>query len=127
VADRVLLSLLILLSLSGVIFVKEVLPEAGNVQIEVNGHPVYMLSIDEDRIVSVKGPEGETIVEIKDRKVRIAQSPCLNKLCMKKGWIEHGALVCLPNRVVITIGDFKKVDSQRGIESPFDAVDAVTG
>lgn len=118
IADRVLIALFILLSISGIVFVKEVLPEGGTVQIDVNGQPIYVLPIDKDKIVSVKGPEGETIVEIKDHKVRITDSPCPNKVCINQGWIEYGAIVCIPNRVVITIGNS---DESKKI------VDAITG
>lgn len=126
IADRILLTILILLSSSGIVFIKEVLPEGNKVLIEVEGRPVYVLSIEKDRTVSVEGPEGKTIIEIKDHKVRITESACPNKLCIKQGWIKHGAIVCLPNRVVVTVGNHKG-GSQRGIESPFDAVDAITG
>ncbi len=76
-------------------------------QIEVNGRLVYVLPIDKDRTVSVEGPEGRTVIEIKDHRLRVTESPCHNKLCIKQGWIESGAIVCLPNRVVVTIGDQK--------------------
>ncbi len=119
IADKVLLSILILLSFSGIIFIKEVLPKGHTVQIEVNGRPVYMLPIDKDRTVSVEGPEGKTVVEIKGHRLRVTKSPCHNKVCIQQGWIESGAIVCLPNRVVVTIGNqedkFNKI------------VDAITG
>ena len=105
IADKILLSLLILLSFSGILFIKEVLPKGREVQIEVNGRPVYVLPIEDNRIVSVKGPEGRTVIEIKDHRLRVIESPCHNKLCIKQGWIESGAIVCLPNRVLITIGN----------------------
>ena len=105
IADKILLSLLILLSFSGILFIKEVLPKGREVQIEVNGRLVYVLPIEENRIVSVKGPEGRTVIEIKDHRLRVIESPCHNKLCIKQGWIESGAIVCLPNRVLITIGN----------------------
>ncbi|MEW6001750.1 MAG: NusG domain II-containing protein [Nitrospirota bacterium] len=120
VADRLLLSILIVLSLSGIIFIKEVLPKGQTVKIDVDGHPLYLLPIEKDVKVSVEGPEGKTIVEIKDRKIRIAESPCLNRLCIKQGWIKRGAIVCLPNRVVVTVGD-ENDDERKKI------VDAITG
>ena len=118
-ADRVLLFLFILLSCSGIIFVKEVLPKGAAVHIEVEGRLVYLLPIEKDRVVSVKGPEGKTVVEIKDRKVRITESPCPSKLCIRQGWIEYGAIVCIPNRIVVTIG--KDKDANKKI------IDAITG
>lgn len=118
-ADRILLFILIFLSFSGIIFINEVLPKGQTVQIEVDGNPLYLLPIDKDRILSVKGPEGDTYVEIKNHRVRIIESPCPNKLCIQQGWIEAGALVCLPNRVVVTIGTHKG-----GIDT---IVDGITG
>jgi hypothetical protein len=119
IADKILLSMLVLVSFTGIIFIREVFPKGGIVHIEVNGRSVYVLPIDKDRTVSVKGPEGKTVVEIKDHRVRVTESPCRNKLCIKQGWIESGAIVCLPNRVVVTIGndedEFNKI------------VDAITG
>jgi hypothetical protein len=119
IADKILLALLMLVSLSGIVFVKEILPEGKNVQIEVNGRSVYVLPKDKDRTVSVEGPEGVTVVEIKDQKVRVTESPCHNKLCIRQGWIESGAIVCIPNRVVVTISNHEDESNK--------IVDAITG
>ena len=118
-ADKILLSVLILLSFSGIIFIKEVLPKGRTVQIEANGRPVYVLPVDKDRTVSVEGPEGRTVVEIKDHRVRVTESPCHNKLCIGQGWIGSGVIVCLPNKVVVTIGDHEDEINK--------IVDAITG
>jgi len=104
-ADKVLLTALILISLSGIIFIQEVLPKGRTVLIEVDGHPLYVLPLGRDRIVEVKGPQGTTIIELKQEMVRVKDSPCPAKHCVKQGWIDHGVIVCLPNKVVITIGD----------------------
>jgi hypothetical protein len=117
IADKVLFYLLILLSLSGIIFIKQVIPASRTVSIEVDGRPVYILPIDKNTIVSVDGPEGKTFVEIKDRAVRITESPCRNKLCVHQGWIKKGSIVCLPNRVIVTTGNQennKTVDATSG-------------
>jgi len=117
-ADRILFMLLLSVSLAGIFFIKDIMPQSRSVLVEVNGKPVYILPIDKNRIVSVKGPEGNTTIEIKDRKVRISDSPCSNKLCIKQGWITGGSIVCLPNRVVVTVGN---KDRQK------DGPDAITG
>ena len=118
IADKILFSLLLLLSLSGIFLIKTFVPEGHTVVIELDNNPVYLLPLDKDRIVMVDGPLGKTTVEIKDNRVRIQDSPCRNKLCLQQGWIKTGALVCLPNRVVVTI-DRGRV---RG-----NTIDAVTG
>ena len=121
VADKILFSVLIIMSLSGIIFVREVLPKGRTVLIEVSGRPLYVLPIDRDRILSVDGPEGRTIVEIKGSRVRVADSPCRKKLCVRQGWIESGVIVCLPNSVMVTVGDH---NDDTEIDK---AVDAITG
>jgi hypothetical protein len=119
VADKILLSVLLLLSFSGIIFVKEVLSKGRTVLIEVDSRPVYVLPVDKDRTVSVEGPLGKTVVEIRNHKVRVTESPCHNKLCIKQGWIESGSIICLPNRVVVIIGNHEDESDK--------IVDAITG
>ncbi len=118
IADRILFALLLLLSLSGIFLIKTVIPEGRTVVIERDNKPVYRLPLETGKTVPVEGPMGTTIVEIKGSRVRIQDSPCHNKLCIRQGWINKGSLVCLPNKVVVTI-DTGKVTG--------DTVDAVTG
>ena len=53
----------------------------------------------------VDGKLGTTNVEISEKGVRVLDSPCPYKLCIKSGLIRRSAetLVCLPNRVVVRI------------------------
>ncbi len=87
------------------------------VTVEVKGKIVYRLSLSKDTEVDVKGPLGITHVVIKDRRVRVTQSPCPEKICVRQGWISRGAIVCVPNRVVVTVGT----------EIADRSVDAITG
>lgn len=102
-ADGLLLLLLIGLSLYSFVFIKEALPQGSTALIEAGGRPVYSLPLDRERSVAVDGPLGKTFIEIKDGRVRVADSPCRNKLCKHQDWTSRGAVVCLPNRVIITI------------------------
>jgi len=63
------------------------------------------LPLNRDRIIKVQGPLGESVIEIKDRKVRMLFSPCPDKLCMKQGWIDKTSqsIICVPNRIIIKI------------------------
>ena len=117
-ADVILLFLLLAISISGLIFIDNVMPQGTEVIIDVNGKQVYMLQLNTDKSVKVKGPLGDTLVEIRDGKVRITESPCPNKICIKQGWIKRGAIVCLPNRIVVRVNSTK--DGNR-------KVDAITG
>lgn len=105
VADRVLFSCLILLSLFGMIFIRSLIPAGLSVEIVVDGKLEYVLPVDEEEIVRVRGPHGVTLVEIRNRRVRVIESPCENKLCVRQGWVAHGVIACLPNKVLITVGN----------------------
>ena len=61
----------------------------------------YEYSAELDGTYSVPGELGPTTFEIKDGRVRITDSPCPNKTCISQGW--HNPLVCLPNKVMITV------------------------
>jgi hypothetical protein len=101
--DGVLLLFFACVSLYSFFFVKNALPQGSEVRIEVEGALRYTLPLSTDTTVAVDGPIGKTIVEIHSGKVRIKESPCHNKLCVSQGWTSSGAVVCLPNRVVVLI------------------------
>lgn len=60
----------------------------------------------------VPGELGLTTFEIKDGRVRITDSPCPNKTCISQGW--HNPLVCLPNKVMITVEGESRVKAGKG-------------
>jgi hypothetical protein len=107
IADKLLFAVLVLLSLAGFIYIKKIFHAGDNVIIEVNGKPEYRLSINENAVIPVKGKLGITVVEIQNNKVRVKDSPCSDKICMHEGWIDKGAVICLPNRVIVFIGGLK--------------------
>ena len=118
-ADRLLLAALVIISVSGLIFIKEAFPQGTDVRIEVNGKLAYKLPLNNNAIIAVKGIDGDTVVEIKNRKVRITESPCPNKICIHNGWIDRGAIACLPNRGTVFVDSFESKENK--------AIDAITG
>ncbi|MBF0566279.1 MAG: NusG domain II-containing protein [Nitrospirae bacterium] len=99
------------------LFIGRLVPKGSEVTIEVNNELLYKFPIDKDRSVKISHME----IEIKDGKVRVADADCPNKLCVKQGWIDRGAIICLPNRVVISVvNPYEKHDRD-------DEVDAISG
>lgn len=113
IADWLLIIILVIVSGYSFVFIKEVMPQGTDVRIEADGKPAYVLPISIDRTVAVEGPSGKTIVEVKNGMVRIKDSPCPNKLCIHQGWINRGAIVCLPNKVLIIINT---PDNKKGFD-----------
>ena len=98
--DIILFALLLILSLCGMVYVYGGSANQGDrVVIEVNNIQADDLSIETDKIIT----QGNMIIEIKGKKVRVKDADCPNKLCVKQGWIDSGSIICLPNKVVIMI------------------------
>jgi hypothetical protein len=76
------------------------------VRVSVNGNEVLSHPLSEDAAeLTVQGYGGESYLEIDGGRVRMIDSACPDKLCVKTGWISRPgeSIVCLPNRVVIEI------------------------
>ena len=75
----------------------------------------WVYPIDEDRVVAVTGPHGDTIIEVKDGLVRVKESPCPHHTCSLRGWMKNPGewVACLPNEVMVSIegGDDGGIDA----------------
>lgn len=103
-ADKILFIFLLALSLSSYFLLNHFFPGGNMVYIKHGEKLLYVLPLQENQTVTVTVPEGRNVVEIKGGRVRIADATCPRKLCTKQGWISRGALVCLPNKVVVMVG-----------------------
>jgi len=72
-------------------------------------------SLEKDRRVTVTGPLGTTVVQIKGGRAHIEASPCPHKTCSRMGEVgsEGGLLVCVPNEVTVSVGS----ERQDGIDA----------
>jgi hypothetical protein len=43
------------------------------------------------------------VAEIRENHIRMAQSSCADKRCIKQGWSNANPIICLPNQVVIEV------------------------
>jgi hypothetical protein len=117
--DRLLLLFLILASCAGIVFFRDILPDPGGVKIEIRGRTTHRYPLDQDRTVRVESPHGRLTVEIRDKRARVIQSSCQNKLCEHQGWVSRGVIICLPARISVTVGSPDKPGDKR--------IDATTG
>jgi len=97
--DWALLAILLAATLWGMAAVSGGAAASAEVVIEVANKPLYRLPLGVDNSIDTGG----LVVEIKGRKVRVLTAECPNKLCVKQGWIEHGAIICVPLKTVIRI------------------------
>ena len=116
--DKLIFILLIIFTIAGFLFVRELFPSGTLAKISLDNKDIYILPLDEDRAVTVTGPLGISVVEIKNGKAHIKESPCPRKLCVHQGWKDKGSIICLPNKVIVTIGS----NEQHPEDSKYDAV-----
>ena len=93
--------IIFLIAAAGIFLIVRGLGQKGS-RVLVNAAGVkYEYSVSQNGTYTVAGELGPTTFEIKDGRVRITDSPCPNKTCISQGW--HNPLVCLPNKVMITV------------------------
>lgn len=68
-----------------------------------SGLEVYVLS--QNRTITVPGPLGESIVEVREGVVYFLDSPCRDRICVAAGRLDRSGqwAACLPNRVFVTV------------------------
>ena len=70
--------------------------------------------LSRDQQIEVPGPLGISLVDIQNRKVRIASDPGPRQYCVRQGWLQQAGEIalCLPNQVSVELtGSRKKYDS----------------
>ena len=74
-------------------------------RIQVAGHKPLLISLQHPQRYTIKGPLGDSIIEVNDGRIRFVSSPCRNKMCVHSGWLQHDAdfAACLPNLISITV------------------------
>jgi hypothetical protein len=116
--DKFLFMVLTIFALTVFLFARELFPSGTNVEISVDNKPMYTLLLRDNRTVTVKGPLGESVIEINKGKVRMKSSPCPDQICVFQGWIDRGAIICLPNKVIVSVTGHE----QQSTDSDLDAV-----
>ena len=112
-ADFVILIFLLVLSIF--LVKKSFLKKYGKVKVNANGTE-YEYSLSQDGIYKVEGALGITVIEIKNKKVRILDSACPNKTCVNQDFANP--IVCLPNKVIIQL----EIESKNSSSGDFDVV-----
>jgi len=70
--------------------------------------------LSRDQQIEVPGPLGVSIINIQQRKARIASDPSPRQYCVRQGWLQLAGEIalCLPNQVSVElVGSRKKYDS----------------
>ncbi len=103
--DRFLIIGLLAVALLGLGVIRYRAGGTDTVVVLVDGRETFRASLAEDQHFFVDGLLGKTEIEIRDKRVRIVDSPCDRKICVHTGWIDkpYQTIICAPNRVVIRL------------------------
>lgn len=110
-ADRILIVILMLISLSSLFFLLGHTTQANTADVYVKEKKVLSIDLNQDGQYSVEGTNGKVNIEVKDHAVRVTQENSPHHLCSKQGFVSDSnvPIVCLPNETVIQIkGDTKE-------------------
>ena len=105
VGDIILTVSLLLLSFISIAWTGRFYEGVKHVVVEVDGKRILELPLDRNDVRDVQGPLGKTVINIQNGAVFISESACHNKICINMGRIRNvgEVIVCVPNRVFVTI------------------------
>ena len=113
--DKIMVGSVIIINLLCIPFIFALQKKGTDIIVEVNNKLAGNYSIENEQLIQAKGNLGITEIEIKNKKVRIIQSPCSQKLCVKMGWIGNARKIaaCIPNKVVVRVvsNNYKGLDA----------------
>ena len=86
---------------------------AATVRIAAAGQADIELPLSAERRLTVHGPLGDSVIEIKDGRVRFVSSPCRGQQCVHTGWLARAGelAACLPNRITVNVQGQRRFDS----------------
>lgn len=74
------------------------------------------IDLNENKEYDVEGYNGNVHIVVLDKKIKVEEENSPKNLCSKQGFISasYQTIVCLPNKIVITIEDDNSIDTVIG-------------
>lgn len=114
IGDYVVIFIILLLSVVSFVWVYNEKNTSGNqlvADITVDGKVISSVSLENKSTSNLIVPEGYpgVEIEIKDGKIRIKESDCPDRVCVRTGWLSHNGdtSICVPYKIIVKI---KSVD-----------------
>ena len=65
----------------------------------------WLFSLDAEETVTVRGPLGDTVIQIHENRAVVKSSPCENQTCVSSGSVARQGqwAACLPNKVLLMV------------------------
>ena len=104
--DIILIGVIVILALAVILFLSLSKKEGSRVVVTVDGKPYQTFDLNKDTTFTVEaGKGGYNTFIIENRTVDMLEASCPDKICVNHKPIRynHETIVCLPNKVVLTI------------------------
>lgn len=78
-----------------------------------NNKLILKIDLNINSTYKVKGYNGDVIIKVKDKKIKVDSENSPYHLCSKKGYISktYESIICLPNKIVIEISGKNELDT----------------
>lgn len=115
--DKILIIFSIFFSILSMFLIKRIESNYDEkyLSIQIDGEELKKINFENEDVgktIPIKTKLGYNLIEIGDKKVRVIEADCQDKLDVKKGWIEDvgDSIICLPNKLIIEIKGKNKDD-----------------
>lgn len=107
--DYLLCLLVIVLALGGFLLLKQPPGTSHIVRISQNNQTVLEMPLASFPVsYTLQGTHGPMLISKNDAGLAIDSSPCPDKLCVRQGRITSGALICVPENIIIELRKAKE-------------------
>lgn len=88
--------------------------KANNALVYHGSDLVLTINLNVDNNYVVQGDNGEVVIEVKDKKIKVVSENSPYHLCSKQGYISNTneSIICLPNRIIIELPKDNNIDTE---------------
>lgn len=103
--DIKLIVIILFLSIFCILMINLIKKDSSVALVYYNNEKIKEINLNIDDKYEVTGYNGKVILEVKNNKIRVVEETSNYHLCSNQGFISksYESIVCLPNKVVITI------------------------
>jgi hypothetical protein len=100
--DIRLIIIVILLGISLMLFREITKKESNYAYVYYENKIIKEIDLRIDDTYNVTGYNGDIVIEVKDKKIRVKEENSPLHICSMQGWVsDNTPIVCLPNKVII--------------------------
>lgn len=102
--DKWLIIILLILSLGFIIIRKVTYKKSNYAYVYYENEVIEKIDLNINNIYTVNGYNGDVVIEVKDKKIRVVEENSKEHICSKQGFVSDDTpIICLPNKIVIKI------------------------